>query len=143
MERHEYQEEISSLADDLVEEMQNHDRESWFDYVHETLDGHSFCIYTAESQDVVRHSNNDGAAVEDFGADCLVKDNQLNWGMMAYCALERDVLEEINRQGYDINDDDTFGPQMECSICKESFKEEDMMDDLCDECYDAQEESNA
>ena len=132
MDSQEYRQEISDLAESLVDEMENHDRDSWLEYMHETIDGHSFCIYTAESQDVIRHSNNDGAAVDNFGADGIVQDGQLNWAMMAYCAIEQDVLEEIDRQGHDVNDDDSFGPRSVCDHCGKPFPENG--GSLCDDC---------
>ena len=113
MDSQKYQQAISDLAD-------------------ETLDGHSFCIYTAESQDVIRHSNNDGAAADNFGADGIVQDGQLNWGLMAYCAIEQDVLEEIGRQGHDVNDEDSFGPRSVCDHCGKPFPENG--GSLCDDC---------
>jgi hypothetical protein len=148
MTNEEYWAEVSSLCDDFAEEMENYDRDDWMQYVHETLDGHSFCIYTDESQDVMRHSVNSGRAAEDFGGDAVVQDGQMNWGMMAFCALEADVYEEMHSRDIDINDDDEFGERFECAKCEERFTEANMdllqssgdHISLCYDCNDAVEE---
>jgi hypothetical protein len=69
------------------------------DWLHETIDGHQWVIYTHYNFQVLQHSDN-ADAWEELGpmdtADPMWK------ARMAYCALERDVsdgLEEPARAG--------------------------------------------
>jgi hypothetical protein len=108
----EYYAEIRNLAEEAYKEARSGDhgtgeqaREWLLEWLHETLDGHQFVIYTAQAQAVLAISNNDGACVENYGADGLVQDGALNWGMMAYCAMEQDVFEAMSRiDDFDVND---------------------------------------
>ena len=67
-------------------------REMLQERLHETIDGHQWIIYTSYNYDVMRFSDNEGAAIEDMGSDVLVKDGSLNTALIAYCALEADVV---------------------------------------------------
>jgi hypothetical protein len=71
------------------------DEDGATDWLHETIDGHHDVIYTSCAQDIVRISSNSGAYVENFGPEGMVKDGDIQWSLLAYCALEADVLEEI------------------------------------------------
>ena len=83
-------------------------RESLFTFAHESIDGCSRVIYTKLAQEGLAESPNDGAMVEDFGTDGIVNDGCLNWSAMMYCAMERDVWEFLNKEGFDINNPDDF-----------------------------------
>ncbi len=50
-------------------------------------------IYTAYNFDVLRFSDNDGYAIENWGAESAVKDGVLNTAGLAFGALYADVLE--------------------------------------------------
>jgi hypothetical protein len=109
----EYRAEIRSLAEEAITEARSGDhgigercREWLLEWVHETLDGHQFVIYTAQAQAVVAISDNDGAYVENYGADGLVKDGSLNWSALAYAAMEADLMDYLSRcvDDFDVND---------------------------------------
>lgn len=108
----EYRDEVRSIAEEAVSEARSgafgsgeEAREAFSERLWETLDGHCFVIYTAKAQAVLCHSDNDGAAVEQYGGDGLVKDGALNWSLMAYCAMEADVTEALDRvDGFDMSD---------------------------------------
>ncbi len=94
--RHEYYAEVRSLAEDVqaqVKAGQLKDSEAVTEYLYETIDGHQWVIYTWRSQMVVLVSDNSDALVDSQGAEGLVKDGNINWGAIAYYALEQDVLE--------------------------------------------------
>lgn len=110
MSQGDYHREIQSLADSFREacrdgEVDPQDPHTW---LHETIDGHQWVIYTAYNFDVLRHSPNDGAMVEHFGSDGVVQDGTLNTAALAYCAMEQDVLEAIDSDGFELNDPDTW-----------------------------------
>ena len=109
--RETYCSEIRSLAEDYqkrIEEGEFDDRDSMLEDIRETLDSHQFVIYTHKAQCVCLVSSNDGRAIEEFGAEGVVKDGSIAWAFMAYCAMEADLYEALDRLGVDINDDATF-----------------------------------
>jgi len=112
MEQHEYWKEIENLGKEVIQECQSGDwstgeqcREAMLDWIHETLDSHHSVIYTGEAMDVLRHSRNDSAMIDNFGSDGVMKDGQLNWSAMAYCAMEEDLMEWLHQaDDFDVND---------------------------------------
>lgn len=110
--REDYYQDVRSLAEDLANEARERfkdgerDLREWFiERLDEAVDGHQRCIYTAQAIETVLYSDNDGAYIDDFGDDGLVDQGQLNWGKLAWAALRRDVTEELERQGLDVNAD--------------------------------------
>lgn len=98
-----YWREIHDLAKQVVYETRercegNHEsaRETLYAVTHETIEGHSWVIYTYMARQVLVHSRNDGYAVEEWGADGIVEDGVLNWSLLAYGALLADVQEAIS-----------------------------------------------
>ena len=64
--------------------------------LHETIDGHQWVIYTSYNLDVLRHSDNEDAYIDNFGGEDaahLLKDRGISGlhAVMAYCAMEQDV----------------------------------------------------
>lgn len=108
----EYHKEISRLADEAIHEAKEgtfgigeEAREGFLTWLHETIDGHQYVIYTAKSQVVLAISSNDGAYVENFGTDGVVSDGSLNWGALAFAAMEQDLVDEFGtRDDFDVND---------------------------------------
>lgn len=101
-------EELANWAIEAVKSREVESREAFLDWVHKTINKHQWVIYTTRAQAVCLVSNNSGAMAEDFGAEGMVKDGEPNWPAMAYCAMERDLYEELDRRGFDVNDDETF-----------------------------------
>ncbi len=117
MTEQEYYAEVRSISDDIATEARSgshgtgEDCREWLlEYLHETIDGHSFCIYTQKSQFVLAHSNNDGYMIEAWGSEGVVKDCSVNWAGLAFGALYADVMECLDRltlddgTTFDIND---------------------------------------
>jgi len=118
MDYNEYWKEVRSIADGIAEEARSGDngtgedcREWLLEYLWETIDGHQFVIYTADSQDVIRHSPNDNYSAENFGAESIVdEDGHIKWEAIAFGALYADVMECLDRlsmpdgSDFDIND---------------------------------------
>ena len=116
MTNREYWAEVSSLAESIQEETRD-DMDGVFDCdwtrdeyeealrerLHETIDGHQWVIYTAYNYEVLRHSDNDGYMVEEFGADNLAPDGVLNTNALAFWALYADVSEYIERHPLDLD----------------------------------------
>jgi hypothetical protein len=88
----EYWAEVAEVAETVTQEARDDEREI-SEVLWEAIDSHQFVIYTAQAQALLAISPNDGAMVEDFGADGVVKDGSLNWSGLAYCAMEADVRE--------------------------------------------------
>jgi hypothetical protein len=111
--RRDYWNDVCGLAKNILEEARTRykagetDLREWaIEYVDECVDGHERVIYTGQAIETVLYSDNDGAYVEDFGADGLVEDGQINWSKLAWAALRRDVTEQLSAEGLDLNADD-------------------------------------
>lgn len=76
--------------------------------VHETCDGDSWVIYTQRAQAVLLVSDNDGAYVDSYGAEGMADRDGVNWSALAYAALEADLYEQLDAEGYDPNDADEW-----------------------------------
>lgn len=106
--RGKYYEEIRSIAESIVSESMadnGNDRKAAEEDIndfrlHQTIDGHQWVIYTAYNLDVLRHSDNADACVDNFGADYAghtLKDRGIDGlhAVMAYCAMEQDVRDYL------------------------------------------------
>lgn len=103
-----YRAHVRELAGDIIDHAKDEpegDRDSLLEYMHETIDGDGWVIYTSKAQAVCLVSSNDDAYVDNYGTDGIVSDGGLNWSAMAYAALEADVLEELDSQGFDVNEE--------------------------------------
>lgn len=99
----EYDNEIKSLAVELVRDVTNYinSDEDVFEYIrdngldHELVDGHAWIIYYSNNLDVIANSPNDTACNE-YGDDGLINAlkqggvNQLHT-YIAYCAMKADL----------------------------------------------------
>jgi hypothetical protein len=109
-----YQREIDAICEDLVSRVVSREITSRDDFdtaIHETIDGHHDVIYTQSAQVVVLVSGNDGAGIENYGADGIVQDGAINWSALAYSAMEADVRDRLPSAGpdwFDVNDDESF-----------------------------------
>ena len=86
-----------------IEDDEITDREQLYERIHETCDGTQWVIYTYKAQVVCLASDNDGAYLEEYGAEGLVDDGCLNWSRLAYAAMERDLFEQLDAEGVDVN----------------------------------------
>jgi hypothetical protein len=98
-----YYGEIRDLAREvrgLVNEGELKDSEDVDTWIHETLDGHQFVIYTAQAQEVLFISSNDGYGAEEG----LVNfSNGIPWEQLAYWAMRQDLLEQLDALEVDVN----------------------------------------
>jgi hypothetical protein len=62
------------------------------------------CIYTTDNVLTLAASDNEDAYVENFGCEGVVEDDQINKCRLAYCALQEDVRELLDRAGFDWED---------------------------------------
>ena len=95
-----YWNQVESIARDVTSEARA-DGDDLYDRLHETIDGHEWVIYTYKAQQIIAHSQNDGA-IEELGIECAITDGCLNWSAIAYCAFEADVREQLG----DVEDGD-------------------------------------
>jgi len=128
--RADYYEDVSGYADDIEREARERakagetDLREWLlEYIHETVDGCQRVIYTGLAIETLLFSSNDSAYADDFGTEGMVKDGAVNYSALAYCAVERDVIEELERRGLDVNADD-LGIEVEEEADEESDDEE-------------------
>lgn len=77
-------------------------REDAIEWIDQSVDGSGRVMYTGEAMDCLRYSDNDGAYVEEFGAEGIVKDGDINWFTLAYSAFRADIMEHID---VDMNED--------------------------------------
>lgn len=141
MAEREYRDTVNGIVEDLKSACADGeitDRDGAQDWLHQTIDGHHDVIYTYAAQNVILQSRNDGAYFEQFGDDGgAVKDGAINWSLLAYCALEADVLEAIgdldewfkcSECGGDVTPEDikTAGESLPtCEDCRNDGKDED------------------
>lgn len=88
----EYRDEVASLAQEAADEC-GYDTDEGREWVWETCDGHQWVIYTFYNHQVLQHSDNDAYSVENFGADSVVSDGNLNTAALAFGALYADVMD--------------------------------------------------
>lgn len=97
----EYWEQVRSLAQDAADEHGYSDGSDCGtqagEWIWETCDGHQWVIYTAYAFDVLRHSENDGYSVENFGDESVVDDSGIKWAALVFGALYADVMEAYQR----------------------------------------------
>lgn len=93
-----YRAQIVGIVDDLrdcIKSGEVTDADGAYEWLHETLDGHQWVIYTHYNYDVLRESSNCDAAADECGGEGLIKDGNVNWALLAYCAMKADCEEEI------------------------------------------------
>lgn len=108
-----YEAHVKDLADCVFAEIKAGritDREDLERYIHETVDGDGWVIYTRKAQAVLLCSSNDGHGVDEGIIDAVSFRDGVPWSQLAYCALEQDLLEQLlddqDEHGVNINEDD-------------------------------------
>ena len=108
--RRDYYNDVSDMAEQIIEQAREWFKEDSLDssdihqYVHESIDGSQRVIYTVQAQQCLMVSDNDGAYLDDFGAEGIATDAGIKWSLLAYCAFEADILEHLSDEGFDLND---------------------------------------
>jgi predicted CopG family antitoxin len=92
--RREYEQEIESMAERIIRESGEYDREM-SEIVHEDVDSHQWVIYSSHHADVLAHADepDDWKHLVADGADW-----RESMQAMAFAALRSDVWAEIHRQ---------------------------------------------
>lgn len=115
--RSEYQEEIRSIADEAKKAVVEEGADL-HDWIHETIDGHQWVIYTAYNHEVLAVCSNPDAGVEEglIDANAAIKEGGMSrlTAQLAYCAMEEDVMREVG--GWE--------PE-ECTYCGAAFDPDD------------------
>ena len=115
--RQDYYADVRSAADGVMERLKEvwdegqrgePLRESVLEIMHEEIDGQSRVIYTLKAQLGLISSENDGAYLEEYGKEGIVEGGYINWSHLMFAAMERDVYEELEHRGVDVNDPESF-----------------------------------
>lgn len=121
-----YYTEVQSIADEAQEEWKTEgpdfDVQQW---LHETIDGHSYVIYTNQAQQVLLHSQNDCAIFEEMGPQEW-SDWSTAFSQAAYFTLMRDVQDRLEE------------PEWLCKECDDELDErwDDMDERVCSSCQE-------
>lgn len=110
--RAEYWSDIRGLADEIIAELKDKLTEDepgeplceWLiERIQESVDSHHNVINTAAAQKALLYTDNSCAYVEDFGDEGLSEDGNINWTGMAWAAMRRDVREQLDAYGINLN----------------------------------------
>lgn len=91
--RAEYYQAVRDIVEEAMDEIKDGripDREGLDEYLHQSVDGSHWVIYTHANFQVIFVSDNQDAYTEDFG-EAPVEGGDVNWAAMAFAAMKRDV----------------------------------------------------
>lgn len=71
------------------------------DWIHQTVDGSYWVIYTHANFQVLMCSDHHDAYSEDYG-EPPVQGDSINWAALAYEAMARDVQEQMSAEGVEV-----------------------------------------
>jgi hypothetical protein len=117
--RSDYYDDVRSVADDLAEQWKSGEigsRDDFLERLSEAVDGTQRVIYTGQAMDGLRASDNSGAYIEDFGAEGAIENGDIAWSRLMFAAMERDVTEQLEALGVDVNREPPQ-PTDECEGC--------------------------
>jgi hypothetical protein len=94
-----YWKQVSAIVKDVIDEMkeQDEDRDWAIDYLHQTVDGHEWVIYTWANPYVLIHSQNEDALFDDMGATEATSYSEIMM-KMAFYALYADCAQELEEK---------------------------------------------
>jgi len=112
MEYREYWDEVDSLVEEAVRMCREGEfgtgeqaREGLGEWLWQTIDGHSFIIYTAKAKALLQHTDNEDYTADNFGPESMMKDGAIHWEGIAFGALYGDVMDRLGSvDGFDVND---------------------------------------
>jgi len=94
-----YWSEIRSIAENVKQDVRENEGDV-SDAVHEAIDGHQWVIYTGYNLDVLKHCSDEGAGIDEglIDANAALAEGGLSklTAQLAYCAMERDVYDELD-----------------------------------------------
>jgi hypothetical protein len=129
--RADYWADVRGVVDDLRSAIERghvadtDDAETW---LHETVDGHQRVICTGQAIEGLLYTDNESAFVEEFGEDGLVRDGNVNWSGLMYCALLADIRAQIGDLEQLIEDN----KPVTCEDCGETVGDDPIRDELGD-----------
>ena len=93
-----YFETVEMYAVEAIDQAkENGNIDEWSDHVHEFVDSSSYIIYTQKSREVLEHTNNEEAYVDDYGVEPKDFEQGIPWEKFAYCAMVADVSEKVHQ----------------------------------------------
>ena len=141
----EYHEEITSIVETILEDARSYcdsareAEEHVAQSLHETIDGHSYIIYTHEAMMVLQHSSNEDAFFEE-GMDSSGWESYSDVvTQLAFFAMRQDVLEAMPDDWQGDLESYFDDPILECPECGETYtektaKEEGAIGEMCPSC---------
>jgi len=102
--RAEYYSAVRSIVDEALEELGRGDidgRAGLDEYLHQSIDGSYWVIYTHANFQVIFVSDNHDAYMEEYG-EPPIQGGDINWAALAFGAMQRDVQQLLNAYDDDI-----------------------------------------
>jgi hypothetical protein len=95
----EYWSEIRSIVENVKQDVRENEADL-SDAIHEAIDGHQWVIYTGYNLDVLKHCSDESAGIDEglIDANAALAEGGLSklTAQLAYCAMERDVYNELD-----------------------------------------------
>lgn len=110
--RAEYYQAVRGIVEDArqaIKDGEITDRDSLEQWMHQTIDGSYWVIYTHANMQVLFVSDNHDAHSDTYG-EVPVDGGNVNWAALAFAALEQDVQEQMQAEGVHVGDDDVVYP---------------------------------
>lgn len=115
--RRDYYDDVKGVADNIMERLKEEYesdvrgeqlREVLIESMHETIDAQGRVMYTFQAKLGLLVTDNAGTYLEEYGAEGALLGDDINWSALMFAAMERDVYEELDRRGFDVNDPESF-----------------------------------
>jgi hypothetical protein len=107
-----YWSEIRSIAENVKQDVRENEGDV-SDAVHEAIDGHQWVIYTGYHFDVLKHCSDESVGIDEglIDANAALAEGGLSrlTAQLAFCAMERDVYNELD--GWSGSEDDDTGAE--------------------------------
>ena len=103
-----YEKDVDDVADEMVRRVEDgeiEDRDQFQESLDEYIDGHQRVIYTWQARLGLLATSNGDAYEDDFGEAPDTPEKAM------YAAMQRDVWEQLDRMGFDPDDDDVYGEE--------------------------------
>jgi len=103
-----YRQDVLGVAKDLARQMKEGEVDDFSDALHQAVDGTQRVMYTFQAKLACIMSDNADAYFDDFGEEGACSKDGINWERIAFVAMERDVTEELDARGVDVNNPRTW-----------------------------------
>lgn len=108
-----YYADVKSLGDELIDRIKDGeipDREAFGDALHETIDGSQRVFVTWQARLGLLATAHEDAYFEELG-EILECDGSVPYEKLMFYAMERDVVEYMDREGFDPDDDSIYSDE--------------------------------